>query len=409
MFIQNSCCIESNSFLGYAHWTTFSKEILAGNPLRRSQISPADLQRSLILERVQSLESACDSADLSAYQFNFYQVTSRFYVDKQANLSYCKVPKAGSSFMTEIFFALDKDEKNNSKNSILKSKSIDEIFEMSRNRVHMIGNSKLGATPMLNDKELNTTVLLVSRNPYSRLYSAYVDKFYLFGLVKTAMEISKKNKKRLSSCGYDVTFPEFLDHVITTAYGGYPINRHWAPVYLLCHACDVKYDVVSKMDTLSNDMESILDYTNVSYSTRSSLINIIHRKYENKTAISLINVYIKSWNQYKKLCPDFLEYLSKIWKSFKIQGKLRIDLLFPKRKFAKAIKGEININEVIAIFLEYMTKYKMTSGERKLQRRRALVKAFSTVSEETITKIQELYKLDFMLFQYDTSPPTVVS
>lgn len=162
------------------------------------------------------------------------------------------------------------------------------------------------------------------------------------------------------------------------------------------------------MDTLSNDMESILDYTNVSYSTRSSLINIIHRKYENKTAISLINVYIKSWNQYKKLCTDFLEYLSKIWKSFKIQGKLRIDLPFPKRKFAKAIKGEININEVIAIFLEYMTKYKMTSGERKLQRRRALVKAFSTVSEETIIKIQELYKLDFMLFQYDTSPPTVV-
>lgn len=103
-----------------------------------------------------------------------------------------------------------------------------------------------------------------------------------------------------------------------------------------------------------------------------------------------------------------MEYLSKIWKSFKIQGKLRIDLLFPKRKFAKAIKGEININEVIAIFLEYMTKYKLTSGERKLQRRRALVKAFSTVSEETIIKIQELYKLDFMLFQYDTSPPTVV-
>lgn len=198
--------------------------------------------------------------------------------------------------MMEIFFVLDKDEKNNSKNLILKFKFIDEIFEMSRNCVYMIGNSKFGVIFMLNDKEFNIIVLFVFWNFYFRFYLVYVDKFYFFGLVKIVMEILKKNKKRFLLCGYDVIFLEFLDYVIIIVYGGYVINRYWVLVYLLCCVCDVKYDVVSKMDILFNDMESILDYINVLYFIRSSLINIIYRKYENKIVISFINVYIKLWN-----------------------------------------------------------------------------------------------------------------
>lgn len=198
--------------------------------------------------------------------------------------------------MMEIFFVLDKDEKNNSKNLILKFKFIDEIFEMSRNCVYMIGNSKFVVIFMLNDKEFNIIVLFVFWNFYFRFYLVYVDKFYFFGLVKIVMEILKKNKKRFLLCGYDVIFLEFLDYVIIIVYGGYLINRYWVLVYLLCYVCDVKYDVVSKMDILFNDMESILDYINVLYFIRSSLINIIYRKYENKIVISFINVYIKLWN-----------------------------------------------------------------------------------------------------------------
>lgn len=198
--------------------------------------------------------------------------------------------------MMEIFFVLDKDGKNNSKNLILKFKFIDEIFEMSRNCVYMIGNSKFVVIFMLNDKEFNIIVLFVFWNFYFRFYLVYVDKFYFFGLVKIMMEILKKNKKRFLLCGYDVIFLEFLDYVIIIVYGGYVINRYWVLVYLLCYVCDVKYDVVSKMDILFNDMESILDYINVLYFIRSSLINIIYRKYENKIVISFINVYIKLWN-----------------------------------------------------------------------------------------------------------------
>lgn len=371
-------------------------------------MSPSELRKSQMLKRVHALQTTCKETDLKAYKFEFYQVTSRFYVDTNANLSYCKVPKAGSSFMTEVFFALDKDRNNQNGTSISKSKSVDDIFEMSRRIVHAIGNNKLQTTPLLRDDDTKTTALLVSRDPYSRLYSAFIDKFYLFGLVKASVEISKSKKKRISNCGYDVTFQEFLDYVMKNAYGGYPINRHWAPVYLLCHACDVRYDVVSKMDTLSSDMENILDNINVSYSMRQSLINVIQSKYDNKSAISLIQTYMKFWKQYEKLCPKLIDYLLKIWKSFKIQGKLKSDVPFPKRRFSNAIKKGTNSDGVIDLFLEYMTKYKLSARERRLQRRSYLVKAYAEVSDTTIGKIQELYELDFRLFQYDTSPPTTI-
>ncbi|XP_062577765.1 carbohydrate sulfotransferase 14-like [Saccostrea cucullata] len=246
------------------------------------QMSPTQLREQRMQKRVQHLRSTCKLADINRYNFDFRQVSENFYGNKEANLSYCKVPKAGSSFMTEIFLVLEKD----------RVQSVDEIFEISRSHVHVIGNRKLSTSALIKTKQSNSVTLIVSRNPYSRLYSAYVDKFYLFGLVKEAREISKKSGKRSLSCGYNVTFTEFLDYVISKAYGGYQINRHWAPVYLLCHACDVRYDIVSKTDSLSADIEYVLDNINISYETRNKLIKLIHNKIDNKSVISLLNTYI---------------------------------------------------------------------------------------------------------------------
>ncbi|XP_061174435.1 uncharacterized protein LOC133183501 [Saccostrea echinata] len=164
-------------------------------------MSPKELREQQLKKRVQHLRSTCKSADINRYNFDFRQVSENFYGNKEANLSYCKVPKAGSSFMTEIFLVLEKD----------RAQSVDEIFEISRSHVHAIGNKKLSTSALIKEKQPNSVTLIVSRNPYSRLYSAYVDKFYLFGLVKAAREISDNNGKRRLSCGYNVTFQEFLD------------------------------------------------------------------------------------------------------------------------------------------------------------------------------------------------------
>ncbi|XP_048734167.2 carbohydrate sulfotransferase 9-like [Ostrea edulis] len=388
-------------------WTSWSilKERFSEGNLKQTQISHAELREILMLKRVRHLQSSCKRADIGAYRFNFKQVSEIFYVDTKSNLSYCKVPKAGSSFMTDIFLVLNNDRHNITKYADKNSELVDQMFELSRSQVHTIGNKKLHTTSLITDEQQSKTMtLIISRDPYSRLFSAYVDKFYLLGHVKSAREISQ----RRLSCGYNVTFQEFLDYVISKAYGGYQIDRHWAPVYLLCHACDVRYDVVATTQTLSADVEHILDYINVTDSTKNNLIKLTHNKYDNKTVISLIDTYIKLWEKNKKVCPEFREYLPKIWKSLQIQGKLKSEISFPTLEFSRLIKKEANISHFTNVFLHYVSKYKVSSEERTFQRRKALVDAFRTVKKTTIRKIQELYKLDFLLFEYDTSPPNTI-
>jgi chondroitin 4-sulfotransferase 11 len=394
----------------WTSWNLFKEKLSDGTSnLKQTHISHAELWKKMMLKRVRHLQSSCEKADTEEYRFSFNQVSEIFYVDKKSNLSFCKVPKAGSSFMTDIFLVLDNDGHNLSRRFNKSLELVDETFELTRSRVHVIGNKKLATTSLVTDKNQSKTLnLIVSRDPYSRLFSAYVDKFYLIGHVKSAREISQRKGKIGSSCGYNVTFQQFLDYVIEKAYGGYQINRHWAPVYLLCHACDVRYDVVGTTQTLSADVEHVLDFINVTDSTKNSLIKLIHDKYDNKTVISVVDTYIKIWKQNKNLCPDFREYLSKIWNSLQIQGKLKFEIPFPSQEFLRLIRKKANISQFTNVFLHYVSKYKVNSNERKFQRRKSLVDAFRPVKKSTISQIQELYKLDFVLFDYDKSPPRTI-
>jgi chondroitin 4-sulfotransferase 11 len=388
-------------------WNIFEEEMHMGNLIKQSQIFPAF--RKKMLKRVRHLQSACERADIGAYRFNFSQVSDIFYVDTNSNLSYCKVPKAGSSFMTDIFLVLDNDRQKPTKYWNRSSEIVDQMFELNRDHVHVIGNQKFETRSLLTNKKQSKTLnLIITRDPYSRLFSAYVDKFYLLGIVESAREISQKRGKKITSCGYNVTFQEFLDYVISKAYGGYKINRHWAPVYLICHVCDVRYDVVGTTRTLSADVELVLNYINVTDSTKTNLIKLIHDKYNQTIVISLLDAHVNKWKENKKLCPDFIEYLSKIWNSLQIQGKLKFDVPFPSHEFSGLVREKGNISQFTNVYLHYMSKYKLSSEEGKFQRRKSLVDAFRLVKKTTINKIQELYKLDFLLFKYDKSPPTTI-
>ena len=50
----------------------------------------------------------------------------------------------------------------------------------------------------------------------------------------------------------------------------------------------------------------------------------------------------------------------------------------------------------------------MSQNESKLQRRGALVKAFDGVSKDILDQLKELYKQDFILFDYSFEPPSMI-
>ena len=50
----------------------------------------------------------------------------------------------------------------------------------------------------------------------------------------------------------------------------------------------------------------------------------------------------------------------------------------------------------------------MSPDASKLQRYRALVKAYDDLSQETLDRIKQLYRQDFILFDYSIEPPSFI-
>ena len=117
--------------------------------------------------------------------------------------------------------------------------------------------------------------ILVVRNPFERLYSAYVDKF-INGYKR--LDSFKKYRNATKEMFPDVkeshgslfiTFEQFLK-MITLAKKTPHLNyldkartdEHWATIYSRCAPCQVRYDFILKLHTINHDKELILPLFN---------------------------------------------------------------------------------------------------------------------------------------------------
>lgn len=73
-------------------------------------------------------------------------------------------------------------------------------------------------------------------------------------------------------------FQEFVDYVISMVENGLKINRYWLFIYLLCRFCDVRYDVVVKIEFFIKDMKYILNYFDVFDYVKDVLLDILQDK-----------------------------------------------------------------------------------------------------------------------------------
>ena len=136
------------------------------------------------------------------------------------NLFFCKVPKCGSTFWMQVFEALQ---------NITSAGSM-RLF-------HHI--SPLNTTSNLSHANGSEIIFHVTRNPYSRLYSAYIDKFYRPGYLEHSKAINDYFKR---SCNITVTFEEFLDYILRRN----PQNFHWQSITDVCNQYFVSYNVIIK-------------------------------------------------------------------------------------------------------------------------------------------------------------------
>ncbi|XP_033743200.1 carbohydrate sulfotransferase 10-like [Pecten maximus] len=350
-------------------------------------------------DRIQHLQKGCSQSDeKDKYKIQYRQSTAIFFQSKKLNISVCKVAKAGSTFWAIVFLIVQR------------GMPATQAFSIPRHRIHAMTGG-ITKTLRASHEQLGTTGVVVSRDPYSRLFSAFIDKFFLLRFVQNAKSLATSLRKGLfmtkaGECGYNVSFQDFVDSETTKALQGRGINRHWCPVYTMCRVCDVEYQYVIQQETLTRDTEYIIDQLNISSDIKTTLTKMFHGSGKNSTMEGVIKTMWSAIDNpaMQACCSKKLAYFMKMWEGFKIQGYIRTDISFPLSAFQA--KNSVNVEKITKAVITAMNTNPLSSEERKAQRRQALVKAYEGMPKRIIYRIQEMYKMDFYLFGYDKNPPS---
>ncbi|CAG5115750.1 unnamed protein product, partial [Candidula unifasciata] len=325
---------------------------------------------------------------------------------EQAGVIYCTVPKAGSTFWKRIFIAV---------NSKVCTWFV--CFSMSREEVHspnhraaQEGNTNFTKYPIR---------LVVTRDPYSRLLSAYLDKLYLPALWSLhGVAIAKKryqhslsnrrqdflrkhfneiakvfdNNSSKSKCGKYVTFSEFVE----SSFRIY--DKHWWPVHKICNPCKFKPTHIIRMETFSADAKVILSHMKVENIVQrlegsaqiDEEINIIsyfnfHRFYRNFTLA------------FYKPCLSPKEIAYRLWYNFRWRGYIDpdVDYKLPELTDLKDIEEDFMVQVRAARKSGLQNPNRMKAAKNEFRK-----KVFLSLSKAIFEKISQVYAMDFELYGF---------
>jgi len=166
----------------------------------------------------------------------------------------------------------------------------------------------------------NYASLLVVRNPFDRLLSAYRSKFmsgnvYFDQVYGTVI----RERYRIDSMNRSVVlFEEFVQYLIDLGTGTKEFsNPHWVPINQLCLPCLVDYKYVGKLETLQDDMKHI--FQQVGYK-RDTFPGIERPNKKFRTAYLLKENYsLLTHHEIAKLKSKYaLEFLLFLYDEFKL-------------------------------------------------------------------------------------------
>ncbi|CAH1644222.1 unnamed protein product [Spodoptera littoralis] len=215
----------------------------------------------VLKNRSKTVQKVCLQRNLLSQKVN----SKEFYVDHDHGLVWCNIFKAASS--TWMYYM-----------NILggyKKKFLEET-----KKIPLILARKKFPRPKI--KELTEAIqapgvvsLLIVREPFVRLLSAYRDKLeinqqgkikpYYRKLARTIITKYRK-KEALDKAKNKVvgpTFREFVQYLIDEYHPGYTFDEHWAPYYTFCTPCAVNFTVIAKVETLTKDSMYVIQKLNL--------------------------------------------------------------------------------------------------------------------------------------------------
>jgi hypothetical protein len=244
------------------------------------------------------------------------------------------------------------------------------------------------------------------REPYGRALSGYVDKlfapnpFYWAATGRHVVrEIRGSNASNSSlNCGHDVTFPEFMKYLIVSQKNSKHRDRHFYPMQEHCFPCDIKYDFIGKLETFKDDVSTLLESFNSTFSVAMSF-----NDFELESDLTNAKNHVGLLYRFKKKaekCETFYRSLLRLWRDLQIRGILPIEARMPfsPLEAETVLQAEV-VSEINKTIHAIQNRTKL-----KAQRLEAKIEAFSLISSDMLEEYRQLFRLDFELFDYPLNP-----
>ena len=350
--------------------------------------------------RLANARNVCKEYASSATKYRGAEV----WVYKPKQLAYCVMPKVGTTFWKRIFRFLSQDYQI--KLNISRPSDIDRrtVHEFQTKNISVQSLSSQSVRKLISEEKMNS--FMFSRDPYSRLWSGYLDKVYLpqfQRVIGTAIEkMVKTNATALDkSCGNNVTFAEFIEYIIRILSSGKNLDGHFNPVFKECSPCHVCFDVLGKMETFQADSEFI--FNNFGLKHLSKLVSF---SLDPKEEVHMLIEYIFDL---ESNCTTRAYITERLWKSFQINGYISKDIPLPSSCIPRL--SNCTSAKAKAIFEEEVVRAINESAFDKqmlrLQKRSFLVEAYKQLPVELLWEIPIQFQQDFEIFGYDKQPKDI--
>lgn len=245
---------------------------------------------------------------------------------------------------------------------------------------------------------LKSSVKVVfGRDPFSRIFSAYIDKLYSpnpFYWKAWGEKGLRHSKVPVRECGAQISFAQFVKLVTDDL-----VNKdvHLKQVANECNMCRMYYDVVGKIETTVSDIDYASKLLNISSQFQHESGYDVSAQ-EDVVLDSLKSAF--SWKSEIRKCIPLDQMGQRIWRKLQIRGVILSDLQYPFKP------GQMD-NMSAGAFIEECRRAISASRDKaqlKKQKKQAIEETYLSLDQDAIQQILKAYSLDFSLFGYSQNP-----
>ena len=259
----------------------------------------------------------------------------------------------------------------------------------------------------------NANTFTFVREPYGRLFAAYIGKLFgpnlefWTGEGRAIITTLRKDADPLSAAfGHDVTFAELVKFVLLQYKNNFFIDRHFAPMHSRCNPCSTKFDYVGKLETFKDDAAIIIDkisassskeYRNILMMEKEALLFSIKGRMD-----ALFEVFAEAdsfMHDEERIEKLKYQLFLRVWRSFQIRGKLSVETEMPLKPAEVLKKNQSELQYLLITAFDRPITTDVT-----WQRRDALLQAYQTVSPDDLESLKKYLEADCDLFGYEKEP-----